>query len=194
MPKINASTMTNFVTNVLPTFYPVVLLGGNDAAPAAVKPYTISASFTGSDTTVGTALNGLTLRQAINLLSQFTFKLTPGTASYAISGSAPNLGTAASNGGTFDTVFGNLCLSDLGQLLSQVTFTVGGSTSYQISGQPESGIGSEFVTFVQEEIGRRSAGYLGIGLSLMQFTIKKTAPVAGTPVGFSVITNKNHGE
>lgn len=182
------------MTTILPRFYPVVLLGGNDTAPVAVKSYTINATFTGTDTTVSTLLNGLTLRQVINLLSQFTFKLTPGTASYVISGSAPSLGTAGSNGGTFDTNFGNLCLSDLGQLLSQVTFTVGGSTSYQISGQPESGIGSDLLTFVQEQIGQRSAGYLGIGLSLMQFTIKKTAPVAGTPVGFSVTTNKNHGE
>jgi len=184
--------MSDFVTTILPTFYPVVLLGGKNTTPTGVKVYTITATFTGTDSNVNHLLNILTLRQVVILLNQFTFKVSGTT--YIVSASAPSPGTTASKGGTLDTIFGNLFLCDLGELLSQVTLKVNSATSYQIGGQPEANLPSEFVTFVQETIGQRSAGYLGVGLSLMQFTIKETAPTAGSPVSFTLTTNKNHSE
>jgi hypothetical protein len=178
-------------------FYPIVVLGARDTPPGGVKSYIISATLSGSDPNVQKKLNALTLSQVIGLLGQFTFTLGSGGATYVITGTAPTTGNPSSNGGTFASDFADLCLSDIGELLLQASFQVNGQNSYQVSGAPESTVGDTFLT---ETIGGRSAGYLGLGLSLMEFTLTPlpqpgapSSPPSG-PVTFAVIGNKNHGE
>ena len=194
-PRLRDIKLVDFVTKILPTFYPIVVLGARDTPPSGVKSYLISAALTGTDPNVQKTLNALTLNQVVVLLGQFTFTL--GGTAYVITGAAPATGNPSSNGGTFASNFSDLCLSDIGELLPQATFTVNGKNSYQLSGSPESPVGDSFRT---ETIGGRSAGYLGLGLNLMDFTLTElpqpgapSSPPPG-PVGFSVIGNKNHGE
>lgn len=192
-PRIRDITLVDFVTKTVPTFYPIIVLGAKDTPPAGVKSYTISATLTGTDPKK--KLNALTLYEVVSLLGQFTFTL--GGANYVITGTAPTTGNPSSNGATFASYFADLCLSDIAQLLPQASFQVNGQKSYQISGLPEPGVGDTFLT---ETIGGRSAGYLGFGLSLIQFTLTEL-PQPGSspssppgPVTFAVIGNKNHGE
>jgi len=194
-PLLRDTKLVDFVTKILPTFYPIVVLGDRDTPPAGVESYTLSATLTGNDPNVQKQLNTLTLNQVVGLLGQFTFTLSGTT--YVITGTAPTTGNPSSNGGTFASYFADLCLSDIGELLLQASFKVNGKNSYQVSGSPESPVGDSFRT---EAIGGRSAGYLGIGLNLMQFTLTELpqpgAPSSSPagPVSFSVIGNKNHGE
>lgn len=197
-PLIRDVTLVDFVTRIVPTFYPIIVLGARDELPAGVKSYNISATLTGTDPKVQNKLNALTLNQVVTLLGQFTFTLGSGGTTYVISGTAPAIGNPARNGGTFASNFADLCLSDIGELLSQASFKVNhGQNSYQISGQPTSSVGDSFLT---EIVGEKSAGYLGIGLHLLQFTLTEQpqpgAPPSspGAPVTFSVTSNKNHGE
>jgi hypothetical protein len=194
-PQIRDIALVDFVTNTLRTFYPIIVLGARDTPPSKVKAYTISAALTGTDPNVQKKLKALTLNQVVILLGQFTFTL--GGVTYLITGMAPTTGNPSSNGATFASDFADLCLSDIAELLPQASFQVNGQKSYQVSGQPESGVGDTFLT---ETIGGRSAGYLGFGLNLIQFTLTEM-PQPGTPssspagpIAFSLIGNKNHGE
>ena len=196
-PRLRDVKLVDFVTQLCPTFYPIVVLGDRDTPPAGVKSYIMSATLTGSDPNVQKKLNLLTLNQVIGLLGQFTFTLGSGGGTYVITGTAPTIGNPSSNGGTFASHFADLCLSDIGELLLQASFTVNGQNSYQVSGGPESPVGDNFRT---ETIGGRSVGYLGLGLSLMQFTLTEqpkagapSSPLAG-PISFAVMSHKNHGE
>ena len=113
-PRIRDTTLVDFVTKILPTFYPIIVLGAKDTPPAGAKPYTVTATLTGTDPNVQKKLKALTLNQVVSLLGQFTF--TPagaGGGTYVIAGTAPATGNPSSNGGTFASDFADLCLSDI---------------------------------------------------------------------------------
>jgi hypothetical protein len=183
-PLLGDTTLSFFVTNLLPSLYPIIVFGPRDKPPIAVKPYKLSATVTGSKDVSG-KLGVLSFGQVIGLLNQFTFQLDSDPTTYTIEGSAPS-------GGTFDSPLGSLSLRQIGQSLSQVTFKVNGKNSYTITVNFEQNVGD---SYLDEAIGKRSLGYLTIGLKFMDYSVQQVGVVAsGGPVIVTFDSNKGHTE
>lgn len=189
------TSLSDFVTGDMSNLYPIILVGPKDAPPQGLMSGTLAAQVTGSNLDIKKLLSVLTFREVIGLLSQFTVTPTTNSASssnpsYVVSGVLPTgSGSPAKYGGTLDTIFGKLCLYDIGELLEQATFQVNNQGSYTITTATNDSAGGNFVT---GPVGPRKLGYLTIGLEFMQFSVVSGSATSGSPVAF--YSNKSHSE
>jgi hypothetical protein len=194
---LDNTSLSDFVTGDLSTLYPIVVRGPKDALPQGVTASALSATVTGSNADVNKLLSVLTFRQVIGLLSQFTVTPTTNSASlsnpsYVVSGTLPTgAGTPAKYGGTLDTIFGKLCLYDIGELVAQATFQVNNQGSYMINATTDDSLGGWFVT---DLVGPKKLGYLSIGLRFMRFSIANGTASIGSPVVVTIDSHKSHTE
>jgi hypothetical protein len=180
-PLIGQTSVQDFVTTLLPKLYPIVVFGKKDTAPTAVKSYVIkgTASTPGGETQL---IGDLTFSQLVALLKNFTFTVN-GAGSYVITGTTTDTGTKT---------FNALWFSEIATAVANSTFTLNGQ-SYKISVTTEP-VGQNYLN---EPVGKRSLGYLTIGLKFMQFSITAISTAAGSPnapVFLALDGNKGHGE
>jgi hypothetical protein len=191
------TSLSDFVTSDLSYLYPIIVEGPKDEPPHGLISGTLTAQVTGSDPNVEKLLSVLTFREVIGLLSQFTVTPASNSASssnpsYKVTGELPTgPGTPAKYGGTLDTIFGKLCLYDIGELLEQATFQVNDQGSYTIAVVTDDIVGGNFVT---GPVGPRKLGYLTVGLNFMQFSISDGSASSGPAKIVTFLSNKGHGE
>lgn len=190
---LDKTSLSDFVTSDLAYLYPIIVEGSKDAPPQGLISGTLTAQFTGSNPDVNKLLSVLTFREVIGLLSQFTVTAAANSnPSYIVSGALPpGPGTPAKYGGTLDTIFGRLCLYDIGELLAQATFQVNNQGSYTITVATDDIVGGNFVT---GPVGPRKLGYITLGLNFMQFSVVSGPASSGSPKIVTFYSNKSHAE